>query len=258
MGWGRYRGSSVTSFAEAAAVLKKRETKKVAHNTYVVRTAGADCLALLYHATRIIHWYSNGDIVLHSGGWQTYSTKDRMNGFSPRGQWTGDAWEGFSVSVSQNLGTWYVHIRTENGLARTVHFQDGMRISRLGQVTLVSTRIEVPDADPDADRREYLRRKARERRENHRLGLVWQGRGRFGGWRHPVTNRSEAVVWRNVPQEPPRQLTPAELEAMDRAQIAQELENRDRRWRAAQMRKASDDPRSAAYVPEFARGNGKA
>lgn len=240
MGWNS-RSHGVSSFAGAAAVLKKRDTKKVANNTYVERRHDPEVLSLLYHRTHIIHWHVNGSITLNTGGWQTYSTKERLNSFTPNGMWQGDQWVGFAIQVWQQLGAWYVSIRTESGLRRVVDYQDNMVISPRGQVT-DSDGVEIGEADVEGDRKAYLRTKARERRENLRNGLVWQGRGRFGGWRQ---GNGAPAPYRN-PEETLR------------AQVERDLDERDRLWRAAQMRKASDDPASPSYVPEFAKGNGKA
>jgi hypothetical protein len=249
MGWGRYRGCSVGSFTEAAGVLKKRETKKVANNTYVVRTDSEDTLALLYHRTKIIYWNADGSIVLNSGGWQTYSTKERLNSFSPQGFYRDGEWVGFAIQVWQQLGNWYVSIRTESGIRRTVPFHDHMQIFPQGCVQVDGE--PIPDADVEGDRRTYLRTKAAQRRENLRQGLVWQGRGRFGGWRQPGGDPrfSRAAI-------PPAAPSVNSL----RDEIAWQLDERDRAWRAAQMRRVTDDPTDerANYVPEFAKGNGKA
>ena len=60
-----------------------------------VERRDASAIALKYHATDVVLYYSNGTLKLNSGGWRTMTTKDRMCQYSP-------------VSVSQDKGLWYV------------------------------------------------------------------------------------------------------------------------------------------------------
>jgi len=52
--------------------------KKIGRNTY----AGVDECGTAYvklHATRVVQVKSDGSVILNSGGWQTSTTKDRIN-----------------------------------------------------------------------------------------------------------------------------------------------------------------------------------
>ena len=77
-------------FNSAIVKLNGRTSRKLDHNTYLERCTehgfgdnpeGAVCVRL--HSTHIITYRADGATVLRSGGWQTVTTKDRMNKFSP-------------------------------------------------------------------------------------------------------------------------------------------------------------------------------
>ncbi len=248
--YGKYQRDELDSYAKAVVKLGKRDSKKVANNTYIRRT-GLDTIALRLHETDILVWHEDGSVELNSGGWQTVTTKSRMNEFAPGGWYdrSGDGqWRGFRISVWTQCGTWYVTIHTLDGRSRTVHFMDHMHINvdghavRTGNVGWSAREwLVLHDADPEADLRAYRREKAREGRERRRR----------------EEERRAAYV-------PPPPLSPEEQarheEEQMRMQVMDELEERDRAWRAAQTRALTQDPtdESKVYVPEFARGNGKA
>lgn len=81
----------LNGYEAAAEMLGKRESRKVANNTYLQRR-GEQVIALKLHKTDIL-LYTPGRVTYNTGGWQTYVTKDRMNKFGPayiwsdRGQW---------------------------------------------------------------------------------------------------------------------------------------------------------------------------
>lgn len=77
--------------------------RKIDNNTYLVRIANGDIVVTL-HGHEIVTLRPNGDTVLDSCGWQTMTTKDRMNQF---------------VYVSQEGGRWFADDRP---------FYDGMVI----------------------------------------------------------------------------------------------------------------------------------
>lgn len=106
---GRLGGTRMT-YAEAEAKLGKRETKKLENNTYLHRVA-IDTLAVKLHQTDVVLIHSNGRFTLQTGGWQTVTTKDRINGYSP-------------ARVYSNNGVWHV------GEAA---FHDGMQVDSTGK-----------------------------------------------------------------------------------------------------------------------------
>ena len=70
-----------------------------------------------YTDTNIVSW-TKGKIVLRSGGWQSVTTKRKMNQASIQ--------FGLDVSVYQHKHTWYVDTPSEKGVV----FKDGMSIKR--------------------------------------------------------------------------------------------------------------------------------
>lgn len=75
-----------------------------------------------YHATMIVTWSDDG-ITLDSGGWETVTTKRRMNEVSSHYK--------LGFHVFQEKHVWYV---THPG--GTVEFEDGMTIPRLARAGL--------------------------------------------------------------------------------------------------------------------------
>jgi hypothetical protein len=73
----------ITSYSEAAQFLGERNYRKVAHNTAVERKSG-DYIAVRLHGTDVVGFHADGRIVLRSGGWETVTTKDRINQCLPR------------------------------------------------------------------------------------------------------------------------------------------------------------------------------
>lgn len=72
--------------AEIMAGVDCIKSKIVANNTVEYERENGDRVIRL-HSTDIITFKANGDIVLDSGGWQTVTTKERMNRFGPFQVW---------------------------------------------------------------------------------------------------------------------------------------------------------------------------
>jgi hypothetical protein len=84
------------------------------HNT-LEHTFADGSTSYQLHDTEIVRIHPDGSVTLNSGGWQTCTTKDRINNLSPLG------------SVHQKKGLWYV---THND--KTVPYYDGITL-REGQ-----------------------------------------------------------------------------------------------------------------------------
>uniref|UniRef100_A0A6M3LK84 Uncharacterized protein n=1 Tax=viral metagenome TaxID=1070528 RepID=A0A6M3LK84_9ZZZZ len=72
------------------------KSKLVDHNTVEYHCIDGTKVIRL-HRTDILVFKPNGDVVLNSGGWQTVVTKERMNGFLPKG------W-----GIYQEKNVWYL------------------------------------------------------------------------------------------------------------------------------------------------------
>ena len=106
----QYKGR-VYSFHSAESLLQGKASKRIGNNTELDRLTH-DSIGVLLHRTYVVVFYRDGKVKLNSGGWQTVTTKDRMNRFSP-------------FQVYQDDHEWYVV--TNKG---TVDFEDGMVIQR--------------------------------------------------------------------------------------------------------------------------------
>lgn len=102
------------TFAAYADYLGDRNERKIAHNTYV-EWFGRDCIAIRFHATRIISFTADGRILLTSGGYRTVTTKDRLNQFGPA-----------EVRIHQANYAWYVTTPTGE-----YPFVDGIEVTSL-------------------------------------------------------------------------------------------------------------------------------
>lgn len=67
------------NFEQAATVLAGRESIRLGNNTYLENFSGG--IAVRLHNTRIVWFHEDGTVTLHTGGWQTVTTKDRINEF---------------------------------------------------------------------------------------------------------------------------------------------------------------------------------
>lgn len=86
--------------------------KKVANNTWLIRI-GEYCIGLKLHNTFVVNYYPRF-CTLHTGGWKTHTTKDRLNDFSP-------------ANIYQLDGEWYLsHITEEERWHE--EFVEGMRV----------------------------------------------------------------------------------------------------------------------------------
>jgi len=107
----KQRGYNEMPFGDRLTPSEKRNSK------YVDKEDGSR--ALEYHQTEIVTVMPNGNIKLNSGGWQTQTTKDRMNNFSLYG-----------LRVFQKDSRWYVTTMT----GEKYDFADGMVFSPEGDL----------------------------------------------------------------------------------------------------------------------------
>jgi len=81
------------TYDKADKIIGEKGEKKICNNTVLYRCANTyapqeqyyglnpvvGVIALKLHNSSIVKWYSNGRIELHSHGWRTVTTKQRMN-----------------------------------------------------------------------------------------------------------------------------------------------------------------------------------
>lgn len=87
---------------------RNRPTKKLKNNTYLVRL-DSETIGVQLHNTIVVTIHGDGTYTLNSGGWQTVTTKDRINEYSP-------------VRISQRKYQWYVG-------DEDIPFKDGIRVT---------------------------------------------------------------------------------------------------------------------------------
>ena len=112
------RSQTVFSYGDAVAFLGNRQQKKLGNNTYMHNLPNGD-IAVRLHSTDIVEIHPDGSYTLNTGGWQTGTTKDRINGYSP-------------ARIIQEKGIWYI-ADVPNWRERiNVTFHDGMRVDGNG------------------------------------------------------------------------------------------------------------------------------
>lgn len=87
------------TYAEVYALVagkNNRKSRKIGNNTrgYIEYD---NSVSIELHSTKVVVFYPNGLVKLASGGWQTVTTKDRINYYSP-------------VRVYQRNFEWFVKI----------------------------------------------------------------------------------------------------------------------------------------------------
>lgn len=79
--------------------------KKLKSNTYLIKRG--ENFAVRYHNTDILTICPTGEYILDNGGWQTVTTKARLNDFGP-------------VRIYQKKDVWYI--------GEGIEFFNGMRV----------------------------------------------------------------------------------------------------------------------------------
>lgn len=96
---------------------KMAQTQTIGRHATKVKTENGWTF-VTYHATTVIR-FNYEHIILDSGGWQTLTTKNRMNQASNQ--------FGLGIYVYQKDFNWFVHIETTG---ERLPFKDGMTIKR--------------------------------------------------------------------------------------------------------------------------------
>lgn len=97
--------------AEQLLARGRNGTKKLENNTYLHRVGSG--IAVKLHATDVVVVTPDNDYILNTGGWQTVTTKARINDYSP-------------ARISQRKGLWYL---TDGSI-----YQDGTILAADGTI----------------------------------------------------------------------------------------------------------------------------
>jgi len=117
------------TYAKAAQVWETRRSgsvrKPLANNTYLYRE-GTDFVVRL-HSTNVVRIRPDGTYVLNSNGWETKTTKDRINAYAP-------------VRITQIAYNWYVYpqnnprLQEDEKSSLPPEFRSGMVVDSQGFV----------------------------------------------------------------------------------------------------------------------------
>jgi len=152
-----------TSYKGCAAIWQTRR-RKLANNTYLVAaTVWAEAepcpwYGIRLHETVVIQYFRDGSIRLDSGGWQTVTTKARINCGLPSG-WI----------IGSDRGVWYLYRPGENGYSdfkNGIPFADGIVIGPRGGIS-----GSGPDAKKTRKLRERINRFCRDY-----VAALWAGK----------------------------------------------------------------------------------
>lgn len=103
--------------SEAVAMVRgktNRDRRKVGNNTYA-EILHDGSVGIMLHSTYVVKIHEDNTYTLNSGGWQTLTTKDRINQYSP-------------YKVRQRNHEWYVQVPTAHGCRNEFPFFSGMVI----------------------------------------------------------------------------------------------------------------------------------
>jgi|CXWL01.1.fsa_nt_gi hypothetical protein len=110
------------TYQDAQAALKGRPSRKLENNTWL-ETRPDGSIAVRLHSTDVVTYHRDGRTALNSGGWQTATTKDRINKYSP-------------AVITQDAGVWYfAERRYPEPWVNLGTFQDGATIHPDGTIT---------------------------------------------------------------------------------------------------------------------------
>jgi hypothetical protein len=96
--------------SEAVSIVRGKRNanrRKIGNNTYAEILPDGS-VGIMLHSTYVVKIHADGTYTLNSGGWQTLTTKDRINQYSPR-------------RVYQRNFHWFIDINN-----KSYPFMDGM------------------------------------------------------------------------------------------------------------------------------------
>lgn len=88
--------------------------RKVGNNTYA-EILDDGSIGITLHSTIVVKIHTDGTYTLSNGGWQTPTTKDRINQYTP-------------FRITQRNFEWYITVPTSHGTRNEYPFYSGMVI----------------------------------------------------------------------------------------------------------------------------------
>lgn len=140
------------TFAETG---RSKGDRPIANNTRVQLRDNGD-VAVRLHSTDVVTYHPDGSVTLDSGGWRTYTTKDRINAFSPARVWA-------------ERGVWEVHTGQDSA-----RFFDGITIAPDGSLQEAKARrfAEAGETEPEEALRKRVNKYAHDFAEAHARGEI--------------------------------------------------------------------------------------
>lgn len=106
------------TYTEAVKMVRGKrnaERRKVGNNTYAEILPNGS-VGIKLHNTYVVKIHEDGTYTLNSGGWNTSTTKDRINQYSPK-------------KVFQRQFQWFIEVVGSTGCKNLFPFIDGMVVS---------------------------------------------------------------------------------------------------------------------------------
>jgi hypothetical protein len=107
-----FSGSDFHTAHDALMAGRDKAQRTIATHTRLARRGPHD-IAVQYHATDVVTYHQDGTVTLNTGGYETVTTKRRINDYTPRG-----------LSVFARNFAWFVVI--DYDWSDPVPFVDGM------------------------------------------------------------------------------------------------------------------------------------
>jgi hypothetical protein len=98
-----------------------KTSRKLANNTYG-RIAPSGDVVITLHATDIVTIHADGTYTLNTGGWRTYTTRSRMDQYTPF------RLHGKCRTVSWDSGEWTITYH-DGETRHSIEYHDGIRVS---------------------------------------------------------------------------------------------------------------------------------
>lgn len=92
-----------TSYQDCKDFLNGKYKKKLGNNTWLFKI-NEKSYGIMYHSTFILRYFIGGFVQFDTNGWQTVTTKQRLNKFQP--------W----ITISQKNFQWFMHINGDDAI----------------------------------------------------------------------------------------------------------------------------------------------
>ena len=104
------------SYNEALSIIGNKSERNFRGKRSTRLILDEESIHLRYHYTNVVTFHRDGSVTLRNGGWQSKTTKDRIN----------EALRGYG-QVFQKNWEWYLCLKD----CRTIPFENGMKVRRL-------------------------------------------------------------------------------------------------------------------------------